>query len=889
EPNHDVYLDSNSNDVAQATRASHGDVQYYSENQDSSEYAVPGSLLPGTTYYWRVDEVDNADPCVWETVIIWSFTTEGANAYDPDPSDGGSGENPADVVLSWTPSCVATAQQVVYFSTDFNDVNTMQPGAIEDTVSATDNNCPVGALATYTNYYWRVKTDTGGNGEVWTFRTGYGGLLMKYSFEGSLGADIAEPVTDDTGKITFNRHEGGGTLKYGAGRFTGTSAVFDSEVGLYRPDPAGPNEPDYLRLDGPEFSIHFWLMPTYLSGFDMDDLQLIGKSEDTWAIRIHDPGLGDGANNQYRVWHTGDDTSTDSDTAIENEWVHIAVVYDKPDLDIYFNGIRDDGMSRPNPCPADNNHPVSIGCRVAQNASYSCDQFFDGFIDELKVWDIAVLPALEVSTDPSPPHLEDRLDPCDSNNTVLTWTPGPFADQHDVYFGTDANVVYQDTVDGNMYPEVGNLVLEDGKTYYWRVDDVNGGDTYEGFLWIFSTAALIVDPNMIVWYKFDETYGDDVMDSSGYYNHGEIDNLDDNTWDPCDGRFPGCIHFHEDERVDLDDDVFDYLGESISISVWWKEAWREEDDNNRFCAFGDGDLHMVVRAPDAQGDPGVLWQAGNDTNDVLEWATDGLTWKDDWHHLVFTKNGPEGTMKIYFDTFLVALNLDANSTSLSQAAAAAQDGFRIGAGWSSSNDFAGKADDFRVYDYEIPQSKIDGLFRGGDVGYAWAPLPIDSAVDVPRDANLTWKPGDYTVDHNVYFGTDWDDVNDMTEPCSVQDACEYDPGRLELDTTYYWRIDEVNDPCVWRGPIWRFTVAEFVILDDFERYDSGDYRIYYTWYDQRSQEYPTATGSWLGLATPPTYPVHLGEQAMSYQFDNADPWADVSYSDACLPLDEING
>ncbi|MHC4336105.1 MAG: hypothetical protein ACYSUV_20510, partial [Planctomycetota bacterium] len=38
EPNHDVYLDSNSNDVAQATRASHGDVQYYSENQDSSEY-----------------------------------------------------------------------------------------------------------------------------------------------------------------------------------------------------------------------------------------------------------------------------------------------------------------------------------------------------------------------------------------------------------------------------------------------------------------------------------------------------------------------------------------------------------------------------------------------------------------------------------------------------------------------------------------------------------------------------------------------------------------------------------------------------------------------------------------------------------------------------------
>ncbi|MHC4336084.1 MAG: LamG domain-containing protein, partial [Planctomycetota bacterium] len=333
--------------------------------------------------------------------------------------------------------------------------------------------------------------------------------------------------------------------------------------------------------------------------------------------------------------------------------------------------------------------------------------------------------------------------------------------------------------------------------------------------------------------------------------------------------------------------------ESISISVWWKEAYRDGDENN-FCGFGDANLHLLVRAPDNVPDnPGVIWRAGNDTNDVLEWTTNGLTWMDNWHHVVFTKNGPEGTMKIYFDTVLVASHDDANGTTLSQAfaAAAVDDGFRIGANRNHGADFIGKADDLRVYDYEISQSKIEELFRGGEVEYAWGPVPIDGATEVPWDANLTWKPGDYVDDHNLYFGTDWDDVNDMTEPCDTLALGneEWDPGQLELGQTYYWRVDEVNGPNTWKGRIWGFTVAEFVILDDFEWYDSGDYRIYYTWYDQRSQEYPTATGSWLGLATPPTYPVHLGEQAMSYQFDNADPWADVSYSDACLPLDEING
>ncbi|HUT29408.1 MAG TPA: LamG domain-containing protein, partial [Sedimentisphaerales bacterium] len=84
------------------------------------------------------------------------------------------------------------------------------------------------------------------------------------------------------------------------------------------------------------------------------------------------------------------------------------------------------------------------------------------------------------------------------------------------------------------------------------------------------------------------------------------------------------------------------------------------------------------------------------------------------------------------------------------------------------------------------------------------------------------------------------------------------------------------------------TVADFLVLDDFEQYDTGQKAIQYTWYDQYSQEEGELTGAWLELARPPK-PVHVGDQAMSYTYDTDDPWADLDYAEAWLPLEEIGG
>ena len=95
---------------------------------------------------------------------------------------------------------------------------------------------------------------------------------------------------------------------------------------------------------------------------------------------------------------------------------------------------------------------------------------------------------------------------------------------------------------------------------------------------------------------------------------------------------------------------------------------------------------------------------------------------------------------------------------------------------------------------------------------AYNPDPADGAVDVTQSPILTWSPGDNAVSHQVYFGTDTEAVNNavMSSP-EFRGAIglgseSYNAGNLELNTTYYWRIDEVEaDGTIYKGDVWSFT------------------------------------------------------------------------------------
>jgi len=119
------------------------------------------------------------------------------------------------------------------------------------------------------------------------------------------------------------------------------------------------------------------------------------------------------------------------------------------------------------------------------------------------------------------------------------------------------------------------------------------------------------------------------------------------------------------------------------------------------------------------------------------------------------------------------------------------------------------------------------------------PIPVDGAKNVPTDAVLSFSPGQYAEKHIVYLSTIFSDIGASaggpSEPPQFQDANTFDPGVLKLGTTYYWRIDEVNDQNVRPGEVWSFTTIDHLILDDFEAYnkvnppDPNSNRIYDTW------------------------------------------------------------
>ncbi len=174
------------------------------------------------------------------------------------------------------------------------------------------------------------------------------------------------------------------------------------------------------------------------------------------------------------------------------------------------------------------------------------------------------------------------------------------------------------------------------------------------------------------------------------------------------------------------------------------------------------------------------------------------------------------------------------------------------------------------------------------------PNPPNGAVDVKQTQIISWSPGVFAASHQLYFGADEDAVKnaDTSSPeyKGTRDlgAESYDPGKLEWDTAYYWRIDEVNNTnpdSPWTGILWSFTTANFLIVDDFESYNDLDpaetdsNRIFNVWIDGYDNP---INGSLVGYETPPFAEqtiVHGGNQSLPLYYDNS-----VGYSEATLTL-----
>jgi len=207
----------------------------------------------------------------------------------------------------------------------------------------------------------------------------------------------------------------------------------------------------------------------------------------------------------------------------------------------------------------------------------------------------------------------------------------------------------------------------------------------------------------------------------------------------------------------------------------------------------------------------------------------------------------------------------------------------------------GQLESEKVYYWRVDEFDGIGTYKG-DVwifttpGAVGNPQPANGATDVAMATTLSWTPADNAASHQVYLGLDKEAVRsaDTGSPeykgPKTLGAESYDPGFLEPDTTYYWRVDEVYAGNPVKGPIWSFTVGDYLPVDDFESYTDNDAdgeAIWQHWIDGFGV---ADNGAQVGYLMPPYAEqtiVHGGSQSMPLLYVNE---AGVTNSEAALTL-----
>ena len=197
---------------------------------------------------------------------------------------------------------------------------------------------------------------------------------------------------------------------------------------------------------------------------------------------------------------------------------------------------------------------------------------------------------------------------------------------------------------------------------------------------------------------------------------------------------------------------------------------------------------------------------------------------------------------------------------------------------------------WRVDEFDAVETHKGDVWTFTTPGAVGNPQPANGATGVGMAPILSWTAADNAASHQVYLGLDKDTVRraDTGSPeykgSKALGDENYDAGLLELGATYYWRVDEVYNGNPVKGPVWSFTVGDFLVVEDFESYtddDAAGEAIWQHWIDGFGIP---DNGAQVGYLLPPYAEqtiVHGGEQSMPLLYFNE---AGVTNSEASLTL-----
>jgi regulation of enolase protein 1 (concanavalin A-like superfamily) len=591
-------------------------------------------LTPGTTYYWRVDEIEG-DLTTIHTGDVWSFNAASSTAFNPVPADGARWVDP-NTVLSWKAGKDGVSH-AVYFGTDKAGVESGAASAFQTTIYLTSWTPP--ALKPDTTYFWRIDEVAGNGtkktGQVWSFATiqtiaindpnllgwwkmdeGVGTTAVDWSGHGRHLRFATPAPTWATGLF-------GGALQFAG---NGDSAVCAN--GSFLNGLTALTVTVWVKSDVTNTDRGFLIFETPASNDNMD-------------MRYDAAGGTGGGTNVMKMGLTVSVSGTNTVLQLESannsqstDWQFLTMVWSSGQpLAFYINGVLDSPTANSAAVVGTlvNCSAVIIGKAGKDNTGSSS---WDGLIDEVCLYNKALTPQEIQTAMRGDPLLAWNPSPANGATTdavqvtPLTWNAGDKATKHDVYLGTDQAAVGAATVSDTTGLYRGRLSgasftpdpeLATGLKYFWRVDEVNSDGTISpGFVWSFLLVDYLIVDDFESYNDTDNVIFDTWLDNFG----DDSGSLVGNDAPPYAEQRPAYVHSGR-QSLSM---VYNNAGPKHFFS----ETVRTFDTTRNWTDKGMTDLLLYVQGAAikfAEPAPGAITMSGAGT-DIFNTADQGrLAWK----------------------------------------------------------------------------------------------------------------------------------------------------------------------------------------------------------------------------------------------------------------------
>jgi hypothetical protein len=359
----------------------------------------------------------------------------------------------------------------------------------------------------------------------------------------------------------------------------------------------------------------------------------------------------------------------------------------------------------------------------------------------------------------------------------LSWTPGEFAQTHDVYFGSnwdDVNAASTDTPLGAVVSpgqsaasfDPGQLAFD--HTYHWRVDEVNGApdfDVHKGNIWSFTVEPKALPITAIT---VTASGANPMMAPENTINGSGLDSMDQHSI------------LSTDMWLTVTDGSWIQYAFDRPYKLYELLVWNSNQAIEAFIGFGVKEM-------------------------TVEYSVDGETWSALDGIINVSKASGQVT-----NTVNAIIDMDGIMAQHVKLSVVSAHGLTGQAGLS-----------------EVRFMSIPVLPR--------SPQPADGDTTANVDVQLSWRSGREAASHDVALSADRDAVINGTAQVTTVNEARLDAGVLDFGTTYTWQVVEVNDaadPAAHTSAVWSFTTPPYSSIDNVESYsgDQGE-EVFMTWWD----------------------------------------------------------